>query len=167
MASRKQIVERELGVKVPKQYADFLDTYGIYDPPGIEVYGMRETLIGYDGIPCVIGATQNRRRRENLPHRFLVIHHTGIEDETICLDTEDGTVHSRSRDFGNHKIADSFNEWFERDILNAPTVIEDDLPWIGPDFRRRPKETAGRKRRRAIRPLSRRGAEIGRGIRRR
>jgi hypothetical protein len=48
---------------------------------------------------------------------FLVIHHTGIEDEIICLDTENEKVYSISGEFGNHKIADSFDEWFERDII--------------------------------------------------
>jgi hypothetical protein len=117
MSSRKEIVERELGVKVPTQYEAFLEKYGIYDPPGVEVYGITDNLLHFDGIPCVIGATKNCRRLEGLSHRFLVIHHTGIEDEIICLDTENGKVYSFSQDFGNHKIADSFDEWFERDII--------------------------------------------------
>jgi len=104
-------------VKVPDQYAAFLEKYGIYEATGVEVYGISDKLIRYDGIPCVIGATQMFRRDEGLPHRFLVIHHTGLEDETICLDTENGKVYSFSVDFGNHNIADSFDEWFERDIL--------------------------------------------------
>jgi hypothetical protein len=54
---------------------------------------------------------------EGLPHRFLVIEHTGIEDETICLDTKDGKVYSIGWVFGNRKIADSFDEWFKRDII--------------------------------------------------
>ena len=65
----------------------------------------------------MIGATRNRRRLDQLPHRFLVIHHTGIEDEVICLDTEDEKVYSISRVFGNRKVADSFDEWFKRDII--------------------------------------------------
>jgi hypothetical protein len=117
MASRQEIVEQELGVKIPAQYAAFLEKYGIYDPPGVEVYGITDNLLHYDGIPCVIGATKIFRRDEGLPHRFLVIHHTGVEDELICLDTENEKVYSISRDFGNHKIADSFDEWFERDII--------------------------------------------------
>jgi hypothetical protein len=117
MSSRKEIVEGELGVKIPPQYEAFLERYGIYDAPGVEVYGVTETLLHYNGIPCVIGATKIYRRDDSLPHRFLVIHHTGIEDEVICLDTENGRVYSFSRDFGNHEIADSFNEWFERDIV--------------------------------------------------
>ena len=117
MLSRKEIVERMLGVKVPVQYAAFLEKYGIYNAPGVEVYGISDDLLGYDGIPCVIGATQNRRRADGLPHQFLVVHHTGVEDETICLDTENEKIYSVSRDFGNHKIADSFDELFQRDII--------------------------------------------------
>ncbi len=117
MSSRKEIVARELGVRVPAQYEVFLDRHGIYYAPGIEVYGINDSLLGYDGMPCVIGATQIRRRVDGLPHRFLVVHHTGEEDEVVCLDTEDEKVYSFSRVFGTHKIADSFDEWFERDII--------------------------------------------------
>lgn len=115
--SRKEIIETELGVKVPEQYAAFLEKYGIYDPPGIEVYGICDSLLRYDGIPCVIGATAMYRRDENLPHRFLVLCTTGYEDEIMCLDTEDEKVYSISWVFGNHKRADSFDEWFEKDII--------------------------------------------------
>jgi hypothetical protein len=117
MPSRREIVEAELGVKLPSQYAVFLEKYGIYDPPGIEVYGINETLLSYDGIPCVIGITKMHTRDEGLPRRFLVIHHTGFEDEKICLDTENEKIYSFSIELGNHKIADSFSEWFERDII--------------------------------------------------
>jgi hypothetical protein len=117
MSSRKKIVERELGLTLPEQYSAFLDKYGIYEDIGVEVYGMSDRLLGYHGLPCVIGATQKSRQADGLPHRFLVIHHTGIEDEMICLDTENEKVYSLSRVFGNHKIADSFDEWFERDII--------------------------------------------------
>lgn len=117
MSSWKEIVERELGVKVPDQYAAFLDKYGIYYGPGIEVYGMSDSLTGYDGSPCVIGATQIRRREHGLPHRFLVLGYGGFEDEHICLDTEDEKVYSISRWYGDRKIADSFDEWFQRDVI--------------------------------------------------
>jgi len=117
MSSRKELVEKELQVRVPEQYAAFLEKYGIYDPPGVEVYGINDNLLHYDGIPCVIGATKKRRKTDNLLHRFLVIHHTGVEDEIICLDTENEKVYSISSVFGNRKIADSFDEWFKRDII--------------------------------------------------
>jgi hypothetical protein len=117
MTSRKKIVEEVLGVKVPEQYAVFLDKYGIFHAIGIEIYGISDDLLGFDGLPCVIGATQISRRTEGLPHRFLVIQHTGLEDEMICIDTQDEKVYSISRIFGKHKIADSFDEWFQKDII--------------------------------------------------
>jgi|GEM_PF-1313826 len=118
MASRKEIVERELGVRVPAQYAAFLEKYGIYKTFGVEVYGMNDSLLGYGGIPCVIGATEIYRQMDDLPHRFLVLYHSGYEDEIICLDTEDEKVYSISWTFGTHKMADSFDEWFQTDILD-------------------------------------------------
>ena len=117
MPSRKEIVERELRVTVPAQYAAFLDKSRDLPSPGVEVYGISDKLLGYHGLPCVIGATEKSRRADRLPHRFLVIHHTGIEDEMICLDTENEKVYSISWVFGNRKIADSFDEWFQRDII--------------------------------------------------
>jgi len=117
MLSRRDMVEKELGVRVPEEYANFLEKHGIYHAPGIEVYGINESLSHYDGIPCVIGATRNARKHEGLPHRFLVIEHLGIEDVMTCLDTKDGKVYSISRVYGNRKIADSFDEWFETDII--------------------------------------------------
>lgn len=117
MPSRAHIVEAALGIKVPKQYERFLDKYGIYRAFGIEVFGIDDTLLTYEGIPCVIGATRIYRKEYDYPHRFLVLHYTGIEDEFICLDTENEKIYSLSVCFGNHKVADSFDEWFERDIL--------------------------------------------------
>jgi hypothetical protein len=117
MVSRTEIVERELGVRVPEQYAAFLEKYGIFHAPGIEVFGIRDDLLDYDGIPCVIGATRKSRLREGLPHRFLVIEDIGVDGVIICLDTEDKKIYQISHVYGNHKIADSFSEWFEKDIL--------------------------------------------------
>jgi len=112
-------VEQELGLKIPAQYAAFLDKYGIYHDPvhGVEIYGIDDTLSNYDGVPCVIGATKNYRRDDGLPHRFIVIQFTGFEDEIVCIDTENERIYAFSRDFDNRKIADSFDEWFQRDII--------------------------------------------------
>ena len=118
MPSRAQIVEATLGVKVPRQYERFLSKYGIYRTFGIEVFGIDDDLLSYEGIPCVIGATKIYRKEYNYPHRLLVIHYTGLEDEFICLDTENEKIYAMSRVFGNRKIADSFDEWFNRDILS-------------------------------------------------
>jgi hypothetical protein len=117
MPSRAQIVEAALGVKVPKQYERFLNQYGIYRTFGIEVFGIDDDLLSYEGIPCVIGATKIYRKEYSYPHRLLVLHYTGFEDEFICLDTENEKIYAMSRYTGNRKIADSFDEWFNRDIL--------------------------------------------------
>ncbi len=119
MSSRKEIVEKEVRLRIPEQYSAFLDKYGIYEDVGVEVCGISESLLGYHALPCVIGATEKSSQADNLPHRFLVIHRTGLEDEMICLDKENERVYSISRVFGNGKIADSFDEWFQRDIIES------------------------------------------------
>ncbi len=124
MSWRTQTVEEALGIRLPSQYAKFLDTYGIHQTFGISVYGIREDLLGFDGPPCVIGATELDRKYYDLPRPFIVIHHTGLEDERIWLDTRDGSVYSMSVDFGFHRIADSFDEWFQRDIIEAQRELE-------------------------------------------
>jgi hypothetical protein len=37
MATGKKIVEPELGVKVPEDYAAFLDEYGMHESDGVEL----------------------------------------------------------------------------------------------------------------------------------
>jgi hypothetical protein len=81
------------------------------------VYGISDSLLGYDGSPCVIGVTRIVRRDEGLPHRLLVVEDIGVDVVIICLDTEDEKVYEISRVYGDRNIADSFDEWFEKDIL--------------------------------------------------
>jgi hypothetical protein len=119
MSWRTETVEKALGVKIPEQYGNYLDKHGIYHDVGIEIYGIKEDLLGFDGVPCVIGATESLRRLYDLPTRFVALECTGLEDEHICLDTEDGKVYSISRCFGDSKIADSFDEWFYGDIIGC------------------------------------------------
>jgi len=123
MSKRKRLVENELGVILPRQYADFLKKYGVYRDAPLEVYGVTESMIHHHGVPSVIGATRIFRL-EGLPHRFIVIHDTGMEDEYVCLDTHDGKVYAFSRVFGNRKLADSFDEWFKRDIIEYSKEIK-------------------------------------------
>jgi hypothetical protein len=119
MSARKDIVEKELGVSVPDQYALFLERYGIYEAHGEEVYGIHERLLNWDGIPCVIGATRLAREQDDLAQHFLLIHETGLEGELVLLDTRDGTIHLMA--YGKiRKIADSFGEWFDGYILSFP-----------------------------------------------
>lgn len=116
MASRREIVEYELGVRLPDQYARYLEEYGIYDVGGDEVYGIHEELLGYDGIPCVIGGTRLWREIHGYAEHFIMLQATGFESEVILLDTQSGEVFLCGF-WGMHKIADCFDEWFEKEIL--------------------------------------------------
>jgi hypothetical protein len=78
-----------------------------------------EDLRGWDGVPSVIGATKLAREQDNLADHFLLIHETGWEGELVLLDTRDETIHLMA--YGTiRKIADSFDEWFERYALPYP-----------------------------------------------
>jgi len=118
MFERRDIVEKELGVNIPADYAKFLDEYGTYEEDDIEIYGLDDEVVDINKIPCVIGATKILRKAIGLPKRFLVIQHTGHEGEIICLDTRSGAIYRISSDgMTQDKIAESFGEWFNRDIL--------------------------------------------------
>jgi hypothetical protein len=116
MPSREEIVERELGVKLPQDYRAFLDAYGYYEYPGGEVYGLTEEMLDVGEIPCVIGATLRARQLYNLPKGYLVINHSGFEDEVVCLDTETGHVYIVSHG-SMQRTAGSFEEWFRRNVM--------------------------------------------------
>ncbi len=113
MSVRRDKVEEELGVNIPSDYAKFLDEYGTYEENGVEVYGLDDEIVDINKIPCVIGATKILRKSINLPRSFLVIHHTGYEDEIVCLDTESGAIYRISQG-QRKKIANSFNDWFSK-----------------------------------------------------
>ena len=117
MGSREEVVEQELGVLLPEEYKSFLRTHGIYEYSGGEVYGVTEDMIDLGEIPCVVGATRNARKLYDLPTGYVVIAHSGYEDEIVCLDTKTGQVYVIGQ--GElRKTADSFDEWFRRDILS-------------------------------------------------
>jgi hypothetical protein len=140
MSSRREIVEKELDVKIPEDYAVFLEKYGIYRAEGVEVYGMSDDLEHFGGPPCVIGATQTYRRQDGLPHRFLMLHSTGFDGEIMCLDTENGKVYSAKPGHPIHPTADSFDEWFDGYILNPPREIREQREWLAGYWKQRAAE---------------------------
>jgi hypothetical protein len=73
MPSRAKIVQAALGVKVPKQYEKFLNRYGIYRTFGIEVFGIDDDLLSYEGVPLIIGATKKTRKLQPCSHLPLVM----------------------------------------------------------------------------------------------
>jgi hypothetical protein len=113
MSARTRRLEEEFGVSLPRDYAEFLDTYGIYQDDGLEVYGLNDEMADTDGIPSVIGATKIVRKRLDLPPEWIVIHHTGYEGEVVCLDTSSGKVWL-VWDGGKEEIDPSFAQWFAK-----------------------------------------------------
>jgi|WetSurMetagenome_2_1015567.scaffolds.fasta_scaffold124004_2 hypothetical protein len=116
MSTRARIVGEALDVSIPTDYVKFLDTYGMYEDEGVEVYGLDDAIIDPDKIPCVIGATRILRKTANLPKQFLAVHHTGYEDEVVCLDSTTGEVVLLTHGTMS-KIAETFSAWFSREIL--------------------------------------------------
>ena len=110
--NRVRIVEEALGVKLPAEYAEFVQTRGIDEAGGIEIYGYDERVQDVDRIPCVIGATRLYQSGYDLVPSEIVVAHTFYEDEIVVLDTASGVVFSLSHE-GRKKIAASFGDWME------------------------------------------------------
>jgi hypothetical protein len=107
MSPRQETVEKALGITLPPDYVDFLEEYGTYEADGLEIYGIDDEIVDINKIPCVIGATKILRKGTDLAKHFLVVQHTGYEDEIICLDTEAGGIYRISGQ-EQERIADSF-----------------------------------------------------------
>lgn len=110
LGSRTHYVERRLGVKLPQDYAAFIERHGIHSVNGVEVYGYDERVVDPEKIPCVIGATHLYGRDYRLEEGILVISHTGVEDIIVLLDTSTGSIFEAGADTRT-KVASSFNEW--------------------------------------------------------
>lgn len=108
MPSRTQIVERCLGVKLPNDYAQWLESF--------------EDIGDY---PCVIGATERYRDHPLLNNDDLMIHFDEYLNTLVVLSCRDGGVYNVDFSY-RHKIAESFAEWFEKFKDFEKRVSEED-----------------------------------------
>lgn len=114
---RTQAVQQALDVELPQDYAEFLETYGTYESEGAEVYGIDDEILDIEKIPCVIGATKILRKNADLPDFYIVVHHTGLEGQVVCIDSRSGEV-VLVTPTSTEMLYGSFNEWFKAEILN-------------------------------------------------
>lgn len=106
--TRVEFVEKELKIKLPSDYAKFINEVG-YLMDKIEVYGYIEGM-EIEKIPCVIGATRlYKEDQENIEDKDIVIAFDSFENSPIILN-ENGEVYCV--DFDERKlIAKNFAEW--------------------------------------------------------
>ena len=115
--TRAEIVEKALGVTLPRDYVAFLERYGCYEGEGGEVYGYDDEIIDVDQLPCVIGATRLLwQDYPELAKTYVSVHFTGAENEQVILNTITGEIYMIT-DEGKVKIAHSFHQWFDSEIL--------------------------------------------------
>jgi hypothetical protein len=112
MTKRSSFVEQNLGVKLPSDYADFLNEYGIVEIDGLEIFGYCDCIQDIEKIPCVIGATRLYRPLYDLEDHLIVLGATGYEEILFVLDTQNGKVYETGFDW-RHQIADSFDQWLQ------------------------------------------------------
>lgn len=109
-----EVVEKELNIKLPEDYSNFIDRYGYLclDNLGLEIYGHQNNFC-MTKIPSVVAATKLYCKDYGLEKKYIVISHSGFEDYLIILDIYSDEV-SKINTSGNKKIiAKSFQEWFE------------------------------------------------------
>lgn len=106
--TRSEFVERELKIKLPLDYANFINELG-YSMNNTEIYGYIEGM-EIDKIPCVIGATKlYKEEQDNIGDKDIVIAFDDFENSPIILN-ENGEVYCV--DFDKRKlIAKNFTEW--------------------------------------------------------
>jgi hypothetical protein len=112
MTTRSAFVEQNLGVKLPSDYAGFLNEKGMMVIDGLEIFGYSECIQDIEKIPCVIGATRLYRPLYHLEDHFIVLGASGYEEILYILDIRTGKVYEAGFD-RRHQIADSFDQWIQ------------------------------------------------------
>lgn len=107
-------VARELKIKLPEDYANFLNTTGYlcFSNLGIEVYGYKPEF-DIQKIPCVIAATNLNKSNYHLNSSEIVISHTGFEELITILDCNTGKIYEVGFNGLKNEIADSFKTWLK------------------------------------------------------
>ena len=117
-ASASKKVEQALGVKLPKDYANFLNKFGSFEGDGIELLG---TWKGdkYRSHPSVVFGTISERKYD-LNDEYVVIH---VSDEfNDVINTIDGKVYQipTGSNVKPKQLAKSFKDYLIK--IFAPSV---------------------------------------------
>ncbi len=127
MGSFEDHASQELGVRLSKDYADFMEKYGkrLSEDPVHEESWLR----GLGSPNFVVGTTLAFRSKiPNFRIENVVIGYVGIKtvivnmapeeiDEYLILDTRDGSVLAVDSLGATNRIAGSFEEWIEPELL--------------------------------------------------
>lgn len=103
--------QEKLGVKIPGQFLDYLNTYSHGGVGGIEILG-----VGFNGVMAFLETTL-RYRKYGLPENFIVIEN--CDEWVYCLDADSGRVVSWSQLDGVKGEYESFDDFLLDELENA------------------------------------------------
>lgn len=113
--SKQQVYEaqRELGITFPKEYVDYVMTFGT-----ITFHGVEWTGLNIDGHCNTVYATkQEKSVNPNFPEKHFVLENVGIES-VVTIVNESGQVFTLQRDRIT-PICNSLSEYFDNCLLTS------------------------------------------------
>ena len=111
-------LEKILNKKLPKDYKEFIDNYGLLSTDGMEIYGYNKALKDINIIPSVIGATKAYKKDYNISDNELVIAIDDITYQPILLNIKNGKIYLINSNNRKELLFNSFNEFFNDYINN-------------------------------------------------
>ncbi|MBP2623220.1 SMI1/KNR4 family protein [Streptococcus oricebi] len=79
-----QLAENTLGVVYPKDYKDFLKTFGAGNFGSTEIYGLFKEDFANSGVPDSVWYTLLQRKKLNFPQNLVIIYDSSM-GEVYCL----------------------------------------------------------------------------------
>ncbi|GAB6060012.1 SMI1/KNR4 family protein [Desulfonatronum parangueonense] len=106
---RVERVQAELGIRLPTDYAKFIDRHGQAVTAGVTIYGYSQEMTDPEAVPCVIGATKRLRPIHGLRRDELVL--AQENGSLYVLDCANGAVLEVDCLEHRHVVARSFDLW--------------------------------------------------------
>ena len=109
-----KLIEKELHVKLPIDYVEFIKNYGTVSNEYYEIFGIDEEMEDFEKIPCVIGATKLYKKTFPIEDDEIVISFDDLLNEIVILNTTSGIVYRKNQQGKMTKVSSSFQKFLEK-----------------------------------------------------